>query len=144
MVDIADVSSAVPAVAGLLTAAGGLAVVMRGPGRRRSRLKIDAEIAAALPESPARERLLAHLDRQIERLIEDETEKTRDLPMLGVAIVVLPALVALTAWLVLLGWPWWLLTVLTGPLCVVFAYGVFETAGKAKRDDRGMRVDDAD
>lgn len=141
--DTSALADATPALSAAATGVVSVVGVVRGTGRMRSRLKADAEIAAALPPGPARDRLIAHVEAGVTRLIEDESEKSRDWPMFIVAVLVAPSLVALTAWLILRG-EWWsyLAAVPVALLAVLFIYGVFETGQRAKRDARGHRTDE--
>jgi hypothetical protein len=140
-VELNSVASAAPVVSALLTGLVGLIGTARGTGRLRNQLKTDADILSALPPGPARERLEKHVEATVDRLIEDETSKTRDLPMFVTALLVAPSLAALPAWLIIQG-SWWqyLLAVPCGLLGLIFVYGIFETGQKAERDERGMRT----
>lgn len=139
-----SVSDFTPLITGGATAMVGLVGMIRGDNRLRAQLKADAAIAAALPEGPTRERLLAHIDERVTTLIEEETNKTRDLPMLIVSLAITPALAALTAVAVAHG-TWWsyALAVPLAILTLIFVYGIWETGTKAERDAKGMRVDEA-
>ncbi|MCW2792875.1 MAG: hypothetical protein JWO76_1973 [Nocardioides sp.] len=141
--DTSHVASAAPLISAIATGLVGVVGLARGTGRVRTRLKSDVEILASLPPGPARDRWLAHVEATVDRLVEDETDKTRDWPMLIPAMLVAPGLAALTAWLILEG-GWWqyLLAVPTGLLGLIFVYGIFETGQKAKRDGRGFRTDE--
>lgn len=141
VMDLSSLKDAAPAIGAAATALVAIVGVLRGPGRLRSRLKADVEITAVMPDGNARNRLLSFLDDQVAQLIEDETEKRRDWPMLVVWIVATVGLAALTLWLLQRG-TWWSL-VLAAPagfLWLIFLYGVLETGQKVKRDAKGKRI----
>ena len=61
----------------------------------------DADLLAKLPpDSAAYERMLAHLDAEVARIVEDEDRKRRDVVgiVLGVALLVGAAALAVSAW----------------------------------------------
>lgn len=129
-------------VVSLIAAGSTAATAYRATGRLRNAIKIDAEIFALLPDGPTKKGLMKHIDRQIGLLIEEETEKTRDLPMLIVAIVALAILSFATVQLVAHG-SWWsyVAAVVTAAVSLLFFYGAIETSQKAKRDAKGVRVE---
>lgn len=131
-----------PLITSLVTAAVSLIGVFRGESRLRAQLKADASIAATLPPGSTRERLLRHIDERVTALIDGETKKTRDYPMLAVSLILAPSLAYLTVWLVQRG-TWWgyVCAVVCGVFALLFIYGIFETATKAERDAKGIRVE---
>ncbi len=121
----------------------GIIALARGGGRLRTHLKLDAEIASALPpDSDARKRLLDHIDRRVEQLIREETDLTRDWPMLIFSLIVTPGLAYACVWGIQHNSWWsWMLAIVAGLLVIIFVYGIFETGTKAERNARGQRLD---
>lgn len=141
--DLGEIATAAPYLAAIITAVATVIGLSRGTDRRRNRIKVDAEIARALPdESEARARMLAHLENQVDQLIEDETERTRDWSTLALTLIMLPGMAGLTIWLAQKG-EWWsyCLAAVTGFMVLVFLYGVYDTGTKAKRDAKGNRIE---
>nr|WP_146177678.1 hypothetical protein [Sphaerisporangium cinnabarinum] len=104
------------------------------------RLDHDVERVAKLPESEARTLILERIRRTVEAQ-SAEPEGRRDTPMLVVSVILTGALGWLTVWLVANG-AWWSYTLaaVAALLCLLFVYGIFETAQKVPRDEKGRRI----
>jgi hypothetical protein len=96
----------------------------------------DAQVASQLPEGPARDAVLALVEREAAS-ISDESRR-RDTPMLVVSLVVATAAWYGSVWLFQLD-QWWgyILSILSGVVGLMFTYGVFETARLVPRDSKG-------
>src|SRR5690606_20276668 len=122
-----------PIIGPALGAAIGL---LLGEGKARKRLKCDIEMANAIPEdSPARERLLSHIDDQIKKISKQEMEGERDLGMAAFAALGAAGFGYLTVWLFQQE-DWWRWSFpASGLLFLIFSVGVaIETKIKYKQD----------
>lgn len=108
----------------------------QGTGKERKIMAHDAEVASQLPEGPARNAVLALVERQAELL--GDNSRRRDTPMLVVSLLVATAAWYGTVWLFQLD-QWWgyVLSLLCGIVGLLFTYGIFETAKRIPRDDKG-------
>jgi hypothetical protein len=135
--DWADVAAkTLPAVVPLITA---LFAATRGPNVIRSRIKHDAEVVEKLPDSEARTELLDLLRDEVDEL-RLYNQGRRNLPTLAMAFVAALATGYLTVWLARQGAWWELLAIPSGFLTVVLVYGVFESAQRVPRDEKGKRL----
>jgi hypothetical protein len=122
---------------------GAVAKLLRGavPGRR-GRLVNDADLLAKLPpDSAAYKRMLAHLDAEVARIVEEEDRKRRDVVgvVLGVALLVGAAALAVSAWhsdrdLYPFLWAAAAVVALLGTV------GLVQDATPRARDDRGRPI----
>lgn len=100
---------AVAQIAGTAITAGvALAGYLTGPGALRSRLKGDVELLTNLPtDSSAHEKLLEHIDHQIETIVKLDTEASRDTSGAVIASLMALGLGWLAFYLFGLDWrPW--------------------------------------
>ncbi|MGR6963462.1 hypothetical protein ACU610_03255 [Geodermatophilus sp. URMC 61] len=81
---------------------GAVAKLLRGAVKgRRGRLVSDADLLAKLPpDSAAYKRMLAHLDAEVARIVEEEDRKRRDAVgvVLGLALLAAAAALVVSAW----------------------------------------------
>lgn len=137
------------AIAQLLTAAtvaiSTAAALARGSGTARAKLLDDIEVLKSLPaDSAARERMLAHVDQQVNALTRGE-QGSRHWSMFAVAVIASAGLGMATIRLAQRGDAWGVTAAtITGALALVFVYGIFETAAKVPRDTHGKRLPDKD
>jgi ABC-type amino acid transport system permease subunit len=130
---IAKVTGAVvPAVAAVLG-------YFSGPGRLRSHIRYDVDTLVKLPDGSAARRALDQLvSSRVEKLRKVEVEGRVDLTMLVVSLIATPLLVWTTVWLFgHPGWIWKFGSVITGVVAFVFVYGIFESAQRVPRDEKG-------
>ena len=132
-----EVAQLLPPLVTLLVAIVGLA---QGPGRARSALRHEAETLKDLPTGgPAAKAMEARIVDQIEQLNQlTSRDARRDVPMLVVALIAAPLL----GWLTINlygrdGWQWKAAAVGAGVMALLFVYGVFESARRIPRDEKG-------
>ena len=134
-----DAAKTLPAV---VPAAATIIGLGRGPGALRSRLRHDVELVEKLPaDSTAQRKMLSHIESQIDRISKLETEASRDVQSLVLALIFAPTLGILTLYLADRDhWLAWAAAVFSGLLALVFVYGIFESAQRVPRDQKGHRI----
>jgi hypothetical protein len=111
----------------------------RGPGALRARLKHDAELVKDFPDSDARTALLKLVEDDVEALRHFDSG-SRNQSSLALAVAGTVLLGYLAIWLFAReGW-WVILGALVGLLATVFLFGIFESAQKVPRDEKGKRI----
>ncbi len=100
----------------------------------------DVELAEKLPDSEARTALLDLVYSDVQALRRYDLEARRDVPMLVVALIAAPLLGYLTIWVIRQD-GWWVLpaAVFSGVATLLFVYGIFESAQRVPRDQKGRR-----
>ncbi|GAA1769298.1 hypothetical protein GCM10009681_45870 [Luedemannella helvata] len=123
----------------------GAALQLRSEGRgRRVQLRKDAELLKTLPEnSKAYEMLAAHIDRQVDQLVERETLRTREPFSIVLGLVILVAGIYV-GYLGIAGGSWWLLVTLpTAVFLILLAIaGLARGIPKKVRDAAGRPIED--
>jgi hypothetical protein len=115
----------------------------RNVGGGRDQLRRDVKLYNSLPEeSTSRAELLAHIDKQILRLIGNEEELARDPAGIFLAVVILAGAGALSYAAVDLGSIWWILLGPAGFLAILGSVGLGQDLPRRKRDERGRKVAD--
>lgn len=133
-------------VAGVVTAAlaAGAKFLPSGVGgtRRREAIVRDLDLYERLPEdSNARQIMLNHIERSIQRMTEEETTKRRDPTGIGLAVAFLigGALFGYVGWTARSWeWTWW---IASATFLLFGVVGATQDGTKAERDERGHRID---
>ena len=91
-------------------------------------------------EGESKQKLLAHIERQVLQLVDQEHETRRD-PS-GIVLGLL--LIVIGAWLSLLigrtgGW-WWLFSPCAGFVLLLGIVGLTDAAGRSRRNEKGRKV----
>lgn len=120
-----------------------LAGASRGPGRLRADLKHDAEVAKLLPDDGHARREMEGLLLQEVRSLRRYASGRRQLGFTFMAIVGTALVGYLAIWL-LRQEAWWTVAmgILAGLSTLPFLYGIFESAEKVPRDEKGKRLKD--
>lgn len=139
-VNVTLTSNIVIAVLGVLAA---WLQTRRTQGKGRNELRQDLDLYNSLPqESDSRDRLLEHIDKQIERLIRREDELSRDPTGISLAIFLLLVTGALSVAAVRERGIWWLLLVPALFFGITASVGLGEDLPRRKRDERGRPIKD--
>lgn len=129
--------TALAAIASVTLTAIGL---FRADDRLRHSIKTDSEVLNALPEGPARQRLQAHIEERVTRLIDYETRR-RDWGAIIFGIVGVPLFTGVAVELIDHG-TWWSVTI--GVVAALLALGgvfiAFEGSSKTHRNEKGIRI----
>jgi hypothetical protein len=137
-VDTTLVANLVIAALGVIAA---FAQTRRNQDRGRRQVRQDAELFKLLPEeSAARKELLAHIDKQIVRLIRNEDELTRDPTGVLLAIIFLVVAAALVVTSFREGGIWWFLIVPASFFGIFGLVGLGQDLPRRKRDERGRAI----
>lgn len=130
------VMASLPATAPLLALAGS---ATQGAEKDRRSMAHDADVAAKLPEGPARDEVLRLVEVTARRL--QDPRRGRDPAMLVVSLIAAPLLWLTAGWMGMRD-EWWrhLLTVPAAVLALLFTYGIFECARLVPRDPNGKPI----
>ena len=106
-------------------------------GGETARIKQRIELLNGLPaDSPARARLLEHIEAAVLSLVDREETATRDLQGIVIGVALLAGGVAIALALAYRWWTWTLGAFVGG----MGVYGLSLSLGKAQRDSRGNRI----